>query len=183
MKYLPIVIGIAACLAVGELSSLLQSDALQSWYPQLDKSVLTPPGVVFAVVWVLLYILMGVSIGLVWKKRKAPDYKMVTGLFVGQLVLNFFWSVVFFFFHSPWAGMMVITGNGACSFPCFILTILVILSRLFVRKILLQEYVPNFHGKTTDTVFLFRIWEPFPPSPACRDASCCTRGFRKPVAS
>ena len=110
MKYLPIVIGIAACLAVGELSSLLQSDALQSWYPQLDKSVLTPPGVVFAVVWVLLYILMGVSIGLVWKKRKAPDYKMVTGLFVGQLVLNFFWSVVFFFFHSPWAGMMVITG-------------------------------------------------------------------------
>ena len=52
MKYLPIVIGIAACLAVGELSSLLQSDALQSWYPQLDKSVLTPPGVVFAVVWV-----------------------------------------------------------------------------------------------------------------------------------
>ena len=85
MKYLPIVIGIAACLAVGELSSLLQIDALQSWYPQLDKSVLTPPGVVFAVVWVLLYIL-------------------------GQLVLNFFWSVVFFFFHSPWAGMMVITG-------------------------------------------------------------------------
>lgn len=109
MKYLPIVIGIAACLAVGELSSLLQSDALQSWYPQLDKSVLTPPGMVFAVVWGLLYILMGVSIGLVWK-RNAPDYKMVTGLFVGQLVLNFFWSVAFFFFHSPWAGMMVITG-------------------------------------------------------------------------
>ena len=109
MKYLPIVIGIAACLAVGELSSLLQSEALLSWYPQLDKSVLTPPGAVFAIVWGLLYVLMGVSIGLVWK-RKAPDYRMVTGLFVGQLVLNFFWSVAFFFFRSPWAGMAVITG-------------------------------------------------------------------------
>ena len=109
MKHLPIVIGIVACLAVGELSSLLQRDALQSWYPHLDKSALTPPGVVFAGVWVLLYVLMGVSIGLVWR-RKALDYKMVTGLFVWQLVLNFFWSVAFFFFRSPWAGMAVITG-------------------------------------------------------------------------
>ena len=108
MRFLPVFFGVFICLAVGFAGSLLQSDALRTWYPFLEKSALTPPGAVFGGVWTVLYIMMGVSIGLVWM-RKATDYRGLTGLFALQLAFNFLWSVAFFLFRSPWAGMAAIS--------------------------------------------------------------------------
>lgn len=108
MHFLPVILGIILCLAVGGAASLLQGGALTTWYPFLNKSALTPPGIVFGGVWTLLYILMGVSIGLVWS-RKEPGYKALSGLFALQLAVSFVWSVAFFLYRSPWAGLAVIT--------------------------------------------------------------------------
>lgn len=95
-------------LAVGMSAGGLQSDALREWYPTLNKPALTPPDWVFPIAWTLLYILMGLSIGLV-RISGRPGYKAVTGLFLVQLALNFFWSVVFFYLRRPAAGLGILS--------------------------------------------------------------------------
>lgn len=95
-------------LAIGMSAGGLQSDALREWYPTLNKPELTPPDWVFPIAWTLLYILMGLSIGLV-RISGRPGYKAVTGIFLVQLALNFFWSVAFFYLRRPTAGLGIIT--------------------------------------------------------------------------
>ena len=68
---------VVALLLVGYVSSLLQRESLLTWYPTLNKSALTPPGNVFAVVWGVLYILMGISAGLVWGKQAPAAWVLI----------------------------------------------------------------------------------------------------------
>lgn len=108
MKYLPILIGIVVCLAVGMVAGALQNESLQLWYPHLNKAPLTPPDVVFPVAWTLLYILMGIAVGLPWV-RATPDRMVLTVLFAVQLAANFLWSILFFTFRHPTAGLVDIS--------------------------------------------------------------------------
>ena len=82
-------------LAVGGLAGYLSRTGLETVYPQLEKSPLTPPGAVFPVVWVVLYILMGLGLALVIYKG-GPGVKQAAGLWALQLALNFSWSLLFF---------------------------------------------------------------------------------------
>lgn len=81
---------------------------IPTWYAGLDKPFFSPPNWLFGPVWTLLYLLMGVSLYMVWtagyKKSKKPAFVMF-GL---QLVFNALWSLVFFGLHAPWAGVVVI---------------------------------------------------------------------------
>jgi len=97
----------ALSLATGTVAGFLQQPALREWYPFLVKSPLTPPGPVFFVVWIFLYILMGVSIGLV-RQAQHPDSSRLTGLFLLQLVTNFLWTITFFTLRCPSGGMILI---------------------------------------------------------------------------
>ena len=63
-KFLNISIPIILCLIVGFFGSLVQGDALENWYPYLVKSPVTPPNIVFPIAWTILYILMGLSMGI-----------------------------------------------------------------------------------------------------------------------
>ena len=82
-------------LAVGGLAGYLSRTGLETVYPQLEKSPLTPPGAVFPIVWVVLYILMGVGRALV-VYRGGPGVKQAALLWGLQLALNFSWSLLFF---------------------------------------------------------------------------------------
>ena len=82
-------------LAVGGLAGYLSRTGLETVYPQLEKSPLTPPGAVFPIVWVVLYILMGVGLALV-VYRGGPGVKQAAVLWALQLALNFSWSLLFF---------------------------------------------------------------------------------------
>ena len=62
---LTIFISIIICVGIGLASQQLQTEALNNWYPFLAKSQITPPDYVFPIVWGILYILMGISIGLI----------------------------------------------------------------------------------------------------------------------
>ncbi len=97
----------ALCLGLGTVAGFLQQPALHEWYPLLNKSPLTPPGSVFFIVWTILYILMGVSIGLV-RQTQHPGRAMLTGLFLLQLAVNIFWSIAFFPLRSPAGAMLLI---------------------------------------------------------------------------
>lgn len=64
-------------------------------YKYLDKPSLSPPAIVFPIVWTILYILMGVSSYLIYESNseKKDNALIIYGI---QLVLNFFWTIIFF---------------------------------------------------------------------------------------
>ena len=108
MKYLlPTLKFIVASLLIGYFSMLLQSESMSTWYPLLEKSSLTPPGYVFSLVWGVLYILMGISAGIVWVRR-IPSTWVLMLLFSIQLFLNLLWSFCFFFMQMPLLALVVL---------------------------------------------------------------------------
>lgn len=82
-------------LGVGALAGVLSRKGVETVYPLLQKSPLTPPGAVFPVVWTVLYLLMGIGLALVVDKGGANVSQAVV-LWALQLALNFSWSLLFF---------------------------------------------------------------------------------------
>ena len=97
-KYLRIINLVIVCLAVGYLSSKVTQASIETWYPLIKKPVFNPPNWVFAPVWTLLFILMGISGGLIWNQMatKMPLVKKGMLFFIIQLALNALWSYIFF---------------------------------------------------------------------------------------
>ena len=106
-RIVPVLEFVVFAFVLGYLSRLLQGAAMEVWYPALDKSPLTPPGYVFSFVWGVLYLLMGISAGLIWTMHTLYSW-LLTILFVIQLSLNLAWSFVFFRMQSPVAGIVVL---------------------------------------------------------------------------
>ncbi len=74
---------------------------IAGWYAGLVKPAMNPPAWVFGPVWTMLFLLMGISAYLVWKKGlDRKDVKIALAIFLGQLVLNTLWSIIFFGLHS-----------------------------------------------------------------------------------
>lgn len=99
---------IVVCLGAGWLGSLLTRPALMAWYEGLSKPNWTPPNWLFAPIWTILYMAMGVAAWLVWRRSGLTAAPMQ--LFLLQLLLNVAWSAVFFRFRSPgWAFVEIVT--------------------------------------------------------------------------
>ncbi len=95
-KIFSYVIGIAIPVAVGLLSALLTKDSMDI-YKTIVQPPLAPPGILFPIVWSVLYVLMGVSSALVYNSEADKREKRIAFTFYGlQLVANFFWSILFF---------------------------------------------------------------------------------------
>jgi len=93
---------IILCLAAGGLGSLFTTPAIPTWYETLQKPSFNPPNWLFAPVWTALFILMGISLFLIWQKhRKESKNKSALILFFIQLVLNALWSILFFGLKIP----------------------------------------------------------------------------------
>lgn len=100
-----ILIAVAVCLLIGFLSGFATQSSVDTWYVTLNKPSFNPPNAVFAPVWTVLYILMGVAAGMVWS-RGFHHLWVKTALyhFGFQLLLNASWSIVFFGMQQPlWA--------------------------------------------------------------------------------
>ncbi|MBQ3538355.1 MAG: tryptophan-rich sensory protein [Bacteroidaceae bacterium] len=100
-----IALWVLVCLFLGSMSSLFLGDAINDWYPWLVNSQLSPPGWVFPVAWTILYILMGISVGLLYGLRSIYT-RFLYVLFVIQLVLNILWTMFFFYLRSPILGFV-----------------------------------------------------------------------------
>ncbi len=95
-KIKPYLVGIALPLAVGGLAALWTKDSMEM-YKTVVKPDLAPPGVVFPIVWSILFVLMGVSSVLVYKSDGSPKAKKTALWLYGlQLGVNFFWNPIFF---------------------------------------------------------------------------------------
>lgn len=102
-KIIRIATAVTTCMIVGYLSGMVTRASITTWYPTLIKPVFNPPNWVFAPVWSLLYVMMGVAGGLIWTKLETDEVavKGAFKLFIGQLALNAFWSYLFFGLHNP----------------------------------------------------------------------------------
>lgn len=96
-KIKPYIISILIALGVGGLAAFLTKNNIDM-YKQIARPALAPKSFVFPIVWTILYILMGISSARIWLQRKEKPELVLDALFAYtiQLVLNFFWSILFF---------------------------------------------------------------------------------------
>ena len=91
------IIGIIICLGLGMLSGYLSNSGDSIWYSSLIKPSFNPPSWVFAPVWTVLYIIIGIVMGKLWKSR--ATHRLLLTIFCIQLILNLSWSPLFFYLH------------------------------------------------------------------------------------
>ena len=82
--------------AVGGLSGWLTRDGTNVYQQTIAQPPLSPPGWVFPVVWVILYALMGIGAARIYQAPPSGARSRGLNLFIVQLVVNFFWSPIFF---------------------------------------------------------------------------------------
>lgn len=93
-----LIISIALPLVLGSVAGMFTSQSVPDWYAALNKPAFNPPDWIFGPVWTLLYLLMGVSFFLVWKQEKDKLRNLAILIYSVQLLLNFAWSFIFFYF-------------------------------------------------------------------------------------
>ena len=96
----PYLFGILFSEAVGGLAGLLTREATEIYNSTLVKPALSPPAIVFPIVWAILYALMGIGAARVWMAPLSPARTRSLRLFLLQLAFNFFWSILFFNFQA-----------------------------------------------------------------------------------
>ena len=102
---------VVTCLVIGYFSGIATRSAIAEWYPTLIKPSFNPPNWIFAPVWSMLYVMMGVAAGLVWDRmeQESEVVKKALLFFAIQLGLNALWSYLFFGLRNPMlAGLEII---------------------------------------------------------------------------
>ena len=90
------VLWIAICEAVGFLAGILTRQGTKIYAQTAIKPPLTPPGWLFPAVWVVLYALMGIGAARIILAPSSAGRSRGLNLMVTQLVVNFFWPLLFF---------------------------------------------------------------------------------------
>ena len=147
-----LVISIFICLLAGFIGSYFTSPAIPAWYATLQKPSFAPPNWVFFPVWTSLFIMMGVSLFLVWQKGW-EDKKVKTAIYIfaGQLVLNALWSVAFFGLRSPITGLIEII-------ILWIAILATILSFMKISRTAAYLLIPYFLWVSFAAFLNFSIW-------------------------
>ncbi len=90
------IIGILIPLAAGGLAAFLTRNSMDI-YQSIVKPELAPSAILFPIVWTILYILMGISSTTIFNSDAGANEKSGALLiYVLQLMVNFFWSILFF---------------------------------------------------------------------------------------
>jgi benzodiazapine receptor len=82
--------------AVGALSGWLTRSGAKTYAQEIVQPPLSPPPIVFPIVWGILFFLMGISAARIYLAPPSADRTRSLALYVIQLGFNFFWSILFF---------------------------------------------------------------------------------------
>ena len=99
-NFFKLVVSLALPLGLGSIARILTTKEIAGWYALLNKPSFNPPSYLFGPVWTALYVLMGVSMFLIWNTPKTGLRQKALAIFGIQLFFNFWWSILFFFFHA-----------------------------------------------------------------------------------
>lgn len=82
--------------AVGGLSGWLTRDGMKIYQTTIRQPPLSPPGIVFPIVWGILFALMGAGAALVYLSPASSSRSRALRIYFVQLAFNFCWSLIFF---------------------------------------------------------------------------------------
>ena len=100
---------VVLALAVGGAAGAAARAGMEA-YDLLTKPPATPPDRLFPVVWTLLYLLMGIAMGRVWRAASGSARRQAAALWCVQLGVNGFWPVVFFLWQEHGAAFFLLAG-------------------------------------------------------------------------
>ena len=103
-----LVVSLAVPLLAGFGSSVFTVNSISTWYATLNKPWFSPPNVVFAPVWMILYILMGLALFLIWRSPRNRKRDFGIALFAAQLAINVIWTLAFFGLQNTLYGLLTI---------------------------------------------------------------------------
>ncbi len=97
----PYLVSCFISLGVGIISAVATSGSMDI-YDRIAKPTLSPPSILFPIVWTVLYILMGISAARIYLNRelKPVEVKDALSVYGMSLVANFVWSIIFFNFGA-----------------------------------------------------------------------------------
>ena len=100
-KLKPYIISILIALAVGGASALLTMGNMNI-YSEIRTPPLSPPSILFPIVWTVLYILMGISAAMIYTDKISTKKEKAEALlpYSSSLIVNFAWSIIFFNFRA-----------------------------------------------------------------------------------
>ena len=146
-----LLIAIAITLLVGFFGSFFTISEIGSWYQTIQKPSWNPPNGIFGPVWTTLYILMGISLFLVWRSSVSQKRTAII-LFSLQLVLNFFWSFIFFKQHQ-------IDFAFAEILALWLMILLTIFAFGRINKLAAWLLVPYISWVSFAAILNFTIWQ------------------------
>ena len=121
-----LIIAIAIPELVGFLSAIITGNIGET-YKSFKSPPLSPPGIIFPIVWAILYALMGIASYIIFEevKGRQKEQKQALSFYGAQLAVNFIWPIIFFKLKAYTAAVFVI----------FILLILVIITALKFKNL------------------------------------------------
>jgi len=99
-KFFKLLVSLILPIGLGLIAGIFTTKEVPEWYDTLNKPSFNPPGYLFGPVWTALYILMGISMFLIWNIPKTKLRQKALTIFGVQLFFNFWWSILFFSFHT-----------------------------------------------------------------------------------
>lgn len=149
-----LVVAIFVCQMAGVVGSVFTRPSISSWYATLRKPAFTPPNWLFAPVWTILFLLMGISAYLIWREGLANrQVRIALSIFGIQLVLNMLWSFLFFKLRSPSCAFMEII----ILWSAILLTILFFFRISKIASFLLLPYVFWVSFAAILNFYIFRL--------------------------
>jgi len=94
-----LIVSLLLPLGLGAIAGIFTSQAVPEWYATLSKPTFNPPNWIFGPVWTALYVLLGISLFIIWKLDVSRERNKAIVFFGIQLLLNFGWSFIFFYFQ------------------------------------------------------------------------------------
>ncbi len=86
--------------AIGALSGFLTREGTEIYKQTIQKPPLSPPAIVFPIVWTLLFAAMGFAAARIYQSPITKNRSYAVGIYLLQLFFNFFWSIIFFEFEA-----------------------------------------------------------------------------------
>jgi translocator protein len=94
-----LILCILITLGAGGLGGFATATSIDGWYATINKPSFNPPNYLFGPVWTFLYFLMGLALFVIIRLPKSTRKNSMLVIFIIQLVLNVFWSFLFFKFQ------------------------------------------------------------------------------------
>ena len=145
---------LAVSFAAAGVGGLASANS-QEFYQQLTLPAWAPPSWLFAPVWTLLYILMGVAAWLVWREGGFRKARAALTLFLIQLAFNALWTWLFFAWRLGAAAffeILILWTLILCTFVAF----------LRVRPIAAWLIIPYLVWVSFAAVLTYAIWQSNP---------------------